>query len=256
MIDLAEDARTASRSFCTTRPGPAQTTASPIRRTSAPCPPTRFPLVSVSYGLAAAPPLADHPATDQLVQIPAGTLGRCARKTSRALSNDKNRRHNTRCSHPTSAAGLHPDSDQRIEVDVDNVSATGRTSMSPASWKHIEEAGLFTRADSARSLPRFHTLSPESLHPSRVGRHTLAKALNVGGLMNVQYASRTTYIYAARVNRALAPQLRVWPKPSLRRSPSVATWVVWPARICSYAFSHSALCRLYYTKSPANPDPQ
>ncbi len=84
-----------------------------------------------------------------------------------------------------------------IEVDVDclcdgeNVNVTG-------IMEHIEEAGIHS-GDSACSLP-VHTLSPEMVDRLEAQTEALARALNVGGLMNVQYAIKDDVIYVLEVN--------------------------------------------------------
>jgi carbamoyl-phosphate synthase large subunit len=84
-----------------------------------------------------------------------------------------------------------------IEVDVDclcdgtDVNVTG-------IMEHIEEAGIHS-GDSACSLP-VHTLSPEMVDRLETQTVALARALNVGGLMNVQYAIKDDDIYVLEVN--------------------------------------------------------
>lgn len=84
-----------------------------------------------------------------------------------------------------------------IEVDVDCL-CDGKDTFVAGIMEHIEEAGIHS-GDSACSLP-IHTLSPEIV--SELERQTieLAKALNVGGLMNVQYAIKNGVIYVLEVN--------------------------------------------------------
>jgi carbamoyl-phosphate synthase large subunit len=84
-----------------------------------------------------------------------------------------------------------------IEVDVDCL-ADGKDTMVVGIMEHIEEAGIHS-GDSACALP------PHSLEASTIdelGRQTreLALALNVGGLMNVQYAIKNSDIYVLEVN--------------------------------------------------------
>jgi carbamoyl-phosphate synthase large subunit len=84
-----------------------------------------------------------------------------------------------------------------IEVDVDCL-ADGKDTYIAGVMEHIEEAGIHS-GDSACSLP------PHSLKPSvteEVGRQTreLALALQVGGLMNVQFAIKDGEIYVLEVN--------------------------------------------------------
>ena len=84
-----------------------------------------------------------------------------------------------------------------IEVDVDCL-ADGETSFVAGIMEHIEEAGVHS-GDSACSLPP-HSL-PKSVIDD-IGRQTqaLAKALNVVGLMNVQYAVQGETVYILEVN--------------------------------------------------------
>jgi carbamoyl-phosphate synthase large subunit len=84
-----------------------------------------------------------------------------------------------------------------IEVDVDALS-DGEDVFVCGVMEHIEEAGIHS-GDSACSLPP-HSLSRATI--SEIERQTveLAKALQVGGLMNVQYAVKNGDIYVLEVN--------------------------------------------------------
>lgn len=84
-----------------------------------------------------------------------------------------------------------------IEVDVDALS-DGEGVFVAAIMEHIEEAGVHS-GDSACSLPP-HSLSEKIL--AELEEHTakLAKALNVVGLMNVQFAIKDEDIYILEVN--------------------------------------------------------
>jgi carbamoyl-phosphate synthase large subunit len=83
------------------------------------------------------------------------------------------------------------------EVDVDCL-CDGKDTFIAGIMEHIEEAGIHS-GDSACALPP-HSLSEETL--AELGRQTraLALALNVGGLMNVQYAIKDGDIYVLEVN--------------------------------------------------------
>ncbi|HTS40383.1 MAG TPA: carbamoyl-phosphate synthase large subunit [Xanthobacteraceae bacterium] len=83
------------------------------------------------------------------------------------------------------------------EVDVDCL-CDGKDTYIAGIMEHIEEAGIHS-GDSACSLPP-HSLNSETI--SELGRQTrsLALALNVGGLMNVQYAIKDNDIYVLEVN--------------------------------------------------------
>ena len=84
-----------------------------------------------------------------------------------------------------------------IEVDVDCLS-DGRDAWVPGIMEHIEEAGIHS-GDSACSLP-VRTLSPELVATMERQAVSLARALKVGGLMNVQYAIKDGEVYVLEVN--------------------------------------------------------
>jgi carbamoyl-phosphate synthase large subunit len=84
-----------------------------------------------------------------------------------------------------------------IEVDVDALS-DGKDVFVCGVMEHIEEAGIHS-GDSACSLPP-HSLPKETIAEIEKQTVALAKALSVGGLMNVQYAVKDGDIYILEVN--------------------------------------------------------
>ena len=84
-----------------------------------------------------------------------------------------------------------------IEVDVDCI-CDGTDVNVTGIMEHIEEAGIHS-GDSACSLP-VHTLSAEMVDRLEAQTIALAKALNVGGLMNVQFAIKDDVIHVLEVN--------------------------------------------------------
>ena len=84
-----------------------------------------------------------------------------------------------------------------VEVDVDCLS-DGSDVFVCGIMEHIEEAGIHS-GDSACSLPG-HTLSDSLLDSLEQQTISLAKALNVVGLMNIQYAIKDDNIYVLEVN--------------------------------------------------------
>src|SRR6185312_4689827 len=84
-----------------------------------------------------------------------------------------------------------------IEIDVDAVS-DGKQVHVAGIMEHIEEAGIHS-GDSACSLPPY-TLAPDII--AEISRQTaaMARALNVIGLMNVQFAIQGGDIYVLEVN--------------------------------------------------------
>jgi len=84
-----------------------------------------------------------------------------------------------------------------IEVDVDAVS-DGKDVIIGGIMEHIEQAGVHS-GDSACSLPPF-SLSKEMQDELRRQTVSMAKALNVIGLMNVQFAIQADTVYVLEVN--------------------------------------------------------
>src|ERR1700736_142914 len=87
--------------------------------------------------------------------------------------------------------------DLAIEVDVDAVS-DGTDVLIGGIMEHIEQAGVHS-GDSGCSLPP-NGLSQEIQDELRAQTRKLAKALNVVGLMNIQFAIQSGVIYILEVN--------------------------------------------------------
>lgn len=83
------------------------------------------------------------------------------------------------------------------EVDVDAI-YDGETVLIGGIMEHIEQAGVHS-GDSACSLPTFN-LAPEMLDELRRETAEMARALNVLGLMNVQFAIQDDTVYVLEVN--------------------------------------------------------
>jgi carbamoyl-phosphate synthase large subunit len=84
-----------------------------------------------------------------------------------------------------------------FEVDVDTLS-DGDQVVIGGIMEHIEEAGIHS-GDSSCVLPTY-LVQPEHLDTMRRYTRTLAKALKVIGLMNVQYAIKDDVVYVLEVN--------------------------------------------------------
>ncbi len=87
--------------------------------------------------------------------------------------------------------------EQATEVDVD-VLADGKIVHVAGIMEHIEEAGVHS-GDSACSLPP-HSLPQEVVAEIIRQSETLARALHVRGLMNVQFAVKDGEVYILEVN--------------------------------------------------------
>ncbi|MBT6769586.1 MAG: carbamoyl-phosphate synthase large subunit, partial [Opitutales bacterium] len=84
-----------------------------------------------------------------------------------------------------------------IELDVDCI-CDGTTSIVGGMLEHIEFAGVHS-GDAAMVLPP-HTLSAEMIEIVRQASFSLAKALKVIGLMNIQFAIQGDQLYVLEVN--------------------------------------------------------
>ncbi|NGY06135.1 carbamoyl-phosphate synthase large subunit [Solimonas terrae] len=84
-----------------------------------------------------------------------------------------------------------------VEVDVDAL-ADGKDVVIGGIMEHIEEAGVHS-GDSACSLPA-HSLPKKVLEEIRTQIVKLARALNVVGLMNTQFAVQDGKVYLLEVN--------------------------------------------------------
>ena len=82
------------------------------------------------------------------------------------------------------------------EVDVDAI-CDGETAFVVGVMEHIEEAGVHS-GDSACSLPPF-SLRPETITELKRQTEMMARALNVRGLMNVQFAIEEPHGPAPRI---------------------------------------------------------
>ena len=87
--------------------------------------------------------------------------------------------------------------DLAVEVDVDAVS-DGESVLIGGIMEHVEQAGVHS-GDSACSLPP-NGLSDRLQQELRDQTRRLAKALNVIGLMNVQFAIQNGIVYVLEVN--------------------------------------------------------
>ncbi len=122
-----------------------------------------------------------------------------------------------------------------IELDVDCIS-DGETSVVGGMLEHIEYAGVHS-GDAAMVMPP-HTLKARMLDTVRQATHALAKALNVVGLMNVQFAIKDDELYVLEVN----------PRAS-RTVPFVSKAIGVPlAKLAAKVMAGSTLKELGFTK--------
>ena len=84
-----------------------------------------------------------------------------------------------------------------LEIDVDAV-ADGERCVVAGIMEHIEEAGIHS-GDSASAFPPY-SLDDEVIERIKQYTYSLAKDLNVVGLMNIQYAVKNDVVYVLEVN--------------------------------------------------------
>ncbi|MBL8590829.1 MAG: carbamoyl-phosphate synthase large subunit, partial [Methylobacteriaceae bacterium] len=126
-----------------------------------------------------------------------------------------------------------------VEVDVDAL-CDGKDVFVAGIMEHIEEAGIHS-GDSACSLPP-RSLPAETIAELERQTRKLALALDVGGLMNVQYALKDGAIYVLEVN----------PRAS-RTVPFVAKVIGKPiAKIASRVMAGESLASFALKQTPLN----
>ena len=84
-----------------------------------------------------------------------------------------------------------------IEVDVDAI-GDGQMTLVGGVMEHIEEAGVHS-GDSACALPPY-SLSEEMIEEIKQAARRLSDALQVRGLMNIQFAVKDNKLYVLEVN--------------------------------------------------------
>ena len=121
------------------------------------------------------------------------------------------------------------------ELDVDCIS-DGETSVIGAIMEHVELAGIHS-GDSACVIPTV-SLSEKVLEKIRKDTYALAKALNVRGLMNIQFAVQEDRVYILEVN----------PRAS-RTVPFVSKSIGIPlAKLAALVMAGKSLRELNYTR--------
>jgi carbamoyl-phosphate synthase large subunit len=138
------------------------------------------------------------------------------------------------------------------EVDVDAMADSGGDVLIAGIMEHIEEAGVHS-GDSSCVLP------PQSLPEATVRTiedYTvrLAKALNVIGLMNVQYAIQNGTVYVLEVNPRASRTVPYVSKATGVPLPKIAVGLMWGRKLKDYGFDGGRLSvSQHFVKSPVFP---
>lgn len=131
---------------------------------------------------------------------------------------------------------------EAIEVDVDAL-CDGDNVYVSGIMEHIEEAGIHS-GDSACSLP-VHSLGKDVVDELERQTAALAKGLNVGGLMNVQFAIKNGEIFVLEVNPRASRTVPFVAKTVAARSPRSrpASWPAKSSTARSATMAASRTCR-------------
>ncbi|HXB67990.1 MAG TPA: carbamoyl-phosphate synthase large subunit [Candidatus Acidoferrales bacterium] len=137
------------------------------------------------------------------------------------------------------------------EVDVDAL-CDGDDVLIAGIMEHIEEAGVHS-GDSSCVLPP-QSLTAESLATIEDYTVRLAKALQVIGLMNVQYAIQSGTVYVLEVNPRASRTVPYVSKATGVPLPKIAAGLMWGRKLKDYGYSSGKLTvPQNFVKSPVFP---
>ncbi|HTS62777.1 MAG TPA: carbamoyl-phosphate synthase large subunit [Candidatus Acidoferrales bacterium] len=137
------------------------------------------------------------------------------------------------------------------EVDVDAL-GDGTDVLIAGIMEHIEEAGVHS-GDSSCVLPP-QSLSEQTLRTIEDYTVRLAKALNVIGLMNVQYAIQNGNVYVLEVNPRASRTVPYVSKATGVPLPKVAVGLMWGRKLKDYGYTSGKLTvPQNFVKSPVFP---
>jgi carbamoyl-phosphate synthase large subunit len=138
------------------------------------------------------------------------------------------------------------------EVDVDALCDMEGTVLIAGIMEHIEEAGVHS-GDSSCVLPAT-TLSPETITTIRTYTEQLARALNVIGLMNIQYAVKDEKVYVIEVNPRASRTAPYVSKATGVPLPKIAVGLMLGKKISDFTDAVGVLpVPQYFVKSPVFP---
>src|SRR5580698_8947569 len=138
------------------------------------------------------------------------------------------------------------------EVDVDAIADTTGAVLIAGIMEHIEEAGVHS-GDSSCVLPAT-SLAPDVIATIRSYTERLARALNVIGLMNVQYAVKDRTVYVLEVNPRASRTAPYVSKATGVALPKIAVGAMLGRRIADFTDARGVLeVPQYFVKSPVFP---
>jgi carbamoyl-phosphate synthase large subunit len=140
--------------------------------------------------------------------------------------------------------------DDATEVDVDCI-ADGETAVIGAIMQHIEQAGVHS-GDSACVIPA-PTLSEKVKTEIRAATVKMAKALDVRGLMNVQFAVKDETVYVLEVNPRASRTVPFVSKAIGRPLAKYAAKVMTGMKLKDLGFTEEIIPRHYSVKEAVFP---
>jgi carbamoyl-phosphate synthase large subunit len=138
------------------------------------------------------------------------------------------------------------------EVDVDAIADSSGAVLIAGIMEHIEEAGVHS-GDSSCVLPAI-SLAPQVITAIRAYTEKLARALNVIGLMNVQYAVKDGTVYVLEVNPRASRTVPYVSKATGVPLPKIAVGVMLGKKISNFTDATGVLnVPQFFVKSPVFP---
>jgi carbamoyl-phosphate synthase large subunit len=138
------------------------------------------------------------------------------------------------------------------EIDVDALADSTGDVLIAGIMEHIEEAGVHS-GDSSCVLPAT-SLAPETVATIRSYTERLARALNVIGLMNVQYAVKDGMVYVLEVNPRASRTVPYVSKATGVALPRIAVGAMLGKKISEFTSVRGVLeVPMYFVKSPVFP---
>jgi carbamoyl-phosphate synthase large subunit len=138
------------------------------------------------------------------------------------------------------------------EVDADALADAGGNVLIAGIMEHIEEAGVHS-GDSSCVLPTT-SLAPETLATIQSYTERLARALNVIGLMNVQYAVKDGAVYVLEVNPRASRTVPYVSKATGVALPKIAVGLMLGKQISDFTDAKGVLkVPQFFVKSPVFP---
>lgn len=140
--------------------------------------------------------------------------------------------------------------DDAIELDVDALS-DGETVMVAAIMQHIEETGIHS-GDSSCVMPS-PLLTPRQLDEVRIATRSLAKALKVVGLLNIQFAYWRDELYIIEANPRCSRTVPFAAKAIGYPLPQLAARVMAGAKLADLNVPTDPEPVMWHVKSPVFP---